>query len=92
MAEGLGAPGRHQLAEYRNCMTGRKDSRYFQANTSEEHAMADGMLISGAAIIGWLASEFLGLFSSRGLVRIPVGMNILGAAAFGLIAAGIVLS
>lgn len=56
--------------------------------------MADGMLISGAAITGWLAVEFLGL-AAASLVkgaRIPVGMNILGAAAFGLIAAGTVLS
>ena len=53
--------------------------------------MENGMIIGGSAIIGWLAVEFLAVFAGgvNRLVRIPIGMNVLGALAGGLIAGGI---
>ena len=56
--------------------------------------MANGMIISGWAIIGWLAVEFLGVWaiSFERVVRVPIGVNILGALAGGLISGGIVFS
>lgn len=56
--------------------------------------MANVVIIIGWAIIGWLAVEFLGVWamSFERTVKMPVGMNILGALAGGLIAGGIVWS
>jgi hypothetical protein len=45
------------------------------------------MLITGCAIVGWLAPEIFAAILKRG---IPIMMNILGATAFGLIAASLV--
>ena len=45
------------------------------------------MLITGCAIVGWLAPEIFAAILKRG---IPMMMNILGATAFGLIAASLV--
>jgi hypothetical protein len=45
------------------------------------------MLITGFAIIGWLAPEILAVIMKRG---VPIMMNVLGSVAFGLIAASIV--